>query len=161
MRTITFYSYKGGVGRSLLVANTAKYLSTLGRSVFALDLDLEAPGLHYKFELGSNAERTDAAPGVVDILADFLSKGSLPESLVDYAPQVRVALGAEAIYLMRAGTAPHGDYWRKLSQINWHDLFYGPEPLAARGGTPRISGTARRTKLCRSEGEVRLGGDKH
>ena len=57
MRTITFYSYKGGVGRSLLVANTAKYLSILGKSVFALDLDLEAPGLHYKFELGSDAPR--------------------------------------------------------------------------------------------------------
>ena len=46
MRTITYYSYKGGVGRTLLVANTAKYLSTLGKTVFALDLDLEAPGLH-------------------------------------------------------------------------------------------------------------------
>ena len=56
MRTITFYSYKGGVGRSLLVANAARYLSTLGKKVFALDLDLEAPGLHYKFELGVNAD---------------------------------------------------------------------------------------------------------
>ena len=30
---------------------------------------------------------------------------------------------------MRAGTAPEGDYWRTLSRINWHELFYGPDPL--------------------------------
>src|SRR2546422_1064882 len=118
MRTIAFYSYKGGVGRSLLVANAAKYLSTLGKKVFALDLDLEAPGLHYKFELGSDAAGSDAAAGVVDILVDFLKKGSLPESLADYATQVTVASGTGAIHIMRAGTAPHGDYWRTLSRIN-------------------------------------------
>ena len=30
MQTITFYSYKGGTGRSLLVANAAKYLNRFG-----------------------------------------------------------------------------------------------------------------------------------
>lgn len=48
METIAFYSYKGGVGRSLLVANAARFLGMLGKGVVALDLDVEAPGLHYK-----------------------------------------------------------------------------------------------------------------
>ena len=48
METIAFYSYKGGVGRSLLVANAARFLGMLGKRVVALDLDIEAPGLHYK-----------------------------------------------------------------------------------------------------------------
>ena len=56
MRTITFYSYKGGVGRSLLVANVATYLATLGKRVFAIDFDLEAPGLHYKFNSPRSAD---------------------------------------------------------------------------------------------------------
>ena len=129
MRTITFYSYKGGVGRSLLVANTAKYLSILGKSVFALDLDLEAPGLHYKFELGSDAPPTDAVPGVLDILDSLLKKNALPESLSTYTTQLDIAGGAGRIHLMRAGTAPHGAYWRMLSQVNWYDLFYGQEPV--------------------------------
>lgn len=48
MRIITFASYKGGVGRSLALANLAHYLAELGQRVVALDLDLESPGLHYK-----------------------------------------------------------------------------------------------------------------
>ncbi len=129
MRTITFYSYKGGVGRSLLVANAAKYLSTLGKRVFALDLDLEAPGLHYKFELGWDSPRSRSVPGVVDVLDYFRENGVLPDSLSVYAPPVEVAAGREPIRVMRAGTAPHGDYWRTLSRINWHELFYGAEPM--------------------------------
>ena len=131
MRTITFYSYKGGVGRSLLVANTAKYLSTLGKSVFAVDLDLEAPGLHYKFELGADSKRTAASPGVVDILSDFLDRQVLPESLAGYTSQIKVAEGSGPIQIMRAGMAPHGDYWRQLARINWYEMFYGREPVGA------------------------------
>ena len=48
METVAFYSYKGGVGRSLLLANAARFLASLGKGVVALDLDFEAPGLHYK-----------------------------------------------------------------------------------------------------------------
>ena len=43
----TFYSYKGGVGRSLLLANAARFLATLGKGVVAIDFDFEAPGLHF------------------------------------------------------------------------------------------------------------------
>jgi len=129
MRTITFYSYKGGVGRSLLVANTAKYLSTLGKSVFAMDLDLDAPGLHYKFELGADAVRSEAARGIVDILSGFLKSGALPKSLADYTTNLNVASDAGSIQIMRAGTAPDSDYWRSLSQINWYDFLYGQEPV--------------------------------
>src|SRR5215208_2056524 len=128
MRTITYYSYKGGVGRSLLVANTAKYLSTLGKTVFALDLDLEAPGLHYKFELGSDTRQSPIVPGIVDILAGFLKQQPLPQSLEAYTTQVKVAEGAGSIHIMPAGTAPSGEYWRLLSQVNWYDIFYGDRP---------------------------------
>jgi CobQ/CobB/MinD/ParA nucleotide binding domain len=129
MRTITFYSYKGGVGRSLLVANAARYLSILGKSVVALDFDLEAPGLHYKFELGSESARTEPSRGIVDILTDFLEIGTLPPSLSDYTTELPVAKDSGPIRIMRAGTAPLGDYWRKLSKINWSDLFYSSEPI--------------------------------
>lgn len=129
MRTLTFYSYKGGVGRSLLVANTAKYLSTLGKSVFAVDLDLEAPGLHYKFELGADAIRSESRRGVVDILTTFLDREEMPESLSDFAVELRVASGAGSIRIMRAGTAPNGEYWRALSRINWYDILYGEKPV--------------------------------
>jgi hypothetical protein len=131
MKTITFYSYKGGVGRSLLVANAAKYLSSLSCRVFALDLDLEAPGLHYKFELGQDSPRSEATIGIVDILAKFVNEHEMPDALAPYTTQLKVTDGAGDIYLMRAGTAPHGNYWRLLSQVSWYDLFYGRNPVGA------------------------------
>ncbi len=129
MRTITFYSYKGGVGRSLLVANAAKYLSTLGKSVFALDLDLEAPGLLYKFELGPDAIHSASTRGVVDILANFIKSGNFPNSLEEYSSTLTATNGAGEIRLMQAGTAPDASYWQCLSQINWFEILYGANPV--------------------------------
>ena len=48
-RVITFYSYKGGTGRSMALANFAWMLAASGRKVLAIDWDLEAPGLHRYF----------------------------------------------------------------------------------------------------------------
>lgn len=43
---LTFYSYKGGVGRTLALSNIARYLSEeLGYRVGLIDLDTESPGL--------------------------------------------------------------------------------------------------------------------
>ncbi len=41
----TFYSYKGGVGRTMLLANVGAILARKGRKVLLWDLDLEAPGM--------------------------------------------------------------------------------------------------------------------
>jgi cellulose biosynthesis protein BcsQ len=41
----TFYSYKGGVGRSMALANAAHILAQFGLRVLMIDFDLEAPGL--------------------------------------------------------------------------------------------------------------------
>ncbi len=43
----TFYSFKGGVGRSLLLANVGALLAQKAAPVLLWDLDLEAPGLHH------------------------------------------------------------------------------------------------------------------
>jgi MinD-like ATPase involved in chromosome partitioning or flagellar assembly len=43
---IGFYSYKGGVGRSLALANTAYEMAKRGEKVLIIDMDLEAPGQH-------------------------------------------------------------------------------------------------------------------
>ena len=52
---ITFYSYKGGTGRSMALANAACLLArrrAVGdRRVLVIDWDLEAPGQHYYFPL--------------------------------------------------------------------------------------------------------------
>lgn len=68
---ITFYSYKGGTGRSMALANVAGLLAQEGKRVLAIDWDLEAPGLHRYFanRTGSaNSSDQDALPGVVDLM---------------------------------------------------------------------------------------------
>lgn len=85
METVAFYSYKGGVGRTLLVANTAQFLAMSGRRVVALDLDLEAPGLHQKLgnrEVLARAE-SGSLRGVVDELLNALETEQPSQSLVD------------------------------------------------------------------------------
>jgi len=47
---IAFYSYKGGTGRTMLLANIAVYLANIGKRVGCIDLDLEAPGIKQVFE---------------------------------------------------------------------------------------------------------------
>ncbi|HMV65887.1 MAG TPA: AAA family ATPase [Myxococcota bacterium] len=44
-RVITFYSFKGGVGRTLALVNVACLLTERGQRVAIVDLDLEAPGV--------------------------------------------------------------------------------------------------------------------
>ncbi len=67
---ITFYSYKGGVGRSFTLSNVAVLLARWGYRVLAIDWDLEAPGLtHYFGEFISEPP----TGGVVDLAFDFLA----------------------------------------------------------------------------------------
>ena len=44
---VSFYSYKGGVGRTTSLVHCALELCRRGRDVVLFDLDTEAPGIHY------------------------------------------------------------------------------------------------------------------
>lgn len=69
-RIITFYSYKGGTGRTMALANTAWILAANGKRVLTVDWDLEAPGLHRFFHpFLPNA--LAATTGVIDIISEY------------------------------------------------------------------------------------------
>lgn len=48
-RTVCFYSYKGGVGRTTALAHVAWILASRGNKVVVVDMDIEAPGIQYAF----------------------------------------------------------------------------------------------------------------
>lgn len=127
MRTITFYSYKGGTGRTLAVANTARFLARFKHRVFVLDLDLEAPGLHYKFGLRGRKEEKPVL-GLVDFLHSFTTSGLVAElapyvySVGDLPPEFE-----GSISLMPAGNAPSPEYSQQLAEIRLHELFHPEE----------------------------------
>ncbi len=124
MITITFYSYKGGVGRSLALANIASRLSEFNKKVCLIDFDLEAPGLQYKFT-SVQPEKVDK--GIVDYIFSYCNEGNLPPSILDYTIRLRSASQNNPIHLIPAGKSESKDYWKKVSLINWHQLLFENE----------------------------------
>lgn len=72
-RTVTFYSFKGGVGRTTALTHVAWILAKRGRKVVAVDLDLEAPGLSTALNLNPKPDH-----GIVDY---FYDRAYLPEGI--------------------------------------------------------------------------------
>ncbi len=70
MKIISFYSYKGGVGRSQLCSNIAAYLFYhKGKKVLLWDWDFEAPGQHYFFGLKNKDIQKD---GTLELLEEYM-----------------------------------------------------------------------------------------
>ena len=76
MYVVTFYSFKGGVGRTLALANVGLELARTGRSVLLVDFDLEAPGIHTFNHLKPKDEHHK---GLVDYISDYLNTKSSPD----------------------------------------------------------------------------------
>ena len=72
---ITFYSYKGGVGRTMALANVACMLAKWRKKVLIVDWDLEAPGLEHFFPKSRGLDLTSRAEGLVELLNE-LSPGT-------------------------------------------------------------------------------------
>jgi MinD-like ATPase involved in chromosome partitioning or flagellar assembly len=68
---ITFYSYKGGTGRTMALANVAWILASNGNRVLSVDWDLESPGLHKFFHPFLDESTVSATPGVIEIINDY------------------------------------------------------------------------------------------
>lgn len=70
-RVVTFYSFKGGTGRTMALANIAWILAANGKRVLVVDWDLEAPGLHHYFHPFLDPDALAATTGLMDLLHDY------------------------------------------------------------------------------------------
>ncbi|MEU4243535.1 TIR domain-containing protein [Actinoplanes sp. NPDC026619] len=68
---ITFYSYNGGVGRTMAVANVAWVLARAGKKVLTVDWDLESPGLHRFFHPFLRDKNLHETEGVIEMIRRF------------------------------------------------------------------------------------------
>jgi len=105
----TFYSLRGGVGRSTALAYTAQILASRGRTVLCVDLDLEAPGLA---ALWGKEDEIEEGQGLVSILLS-LDRGENP-NIQNHI--IRVS-ETEEIYCLPAGL-PNANYARLLNFID-------------------------------------------
>jgi len=105
----TFYSLRGGVGRSTTLAYTARILAAHRQKVICVDMDLEAPALPVL--LGCESDVQDNQ-GVVDLLI-VLDQGTTP----DFTQHLLPVTNSENLFVMPAGRIS-ADYARKLRFIN-------------------------------------------
>src|SRR5271169_3031228 len=75
---VTFYSYKGGTGRTMALANIAWLLACNGYRVLAIDWDLEAPGLHRFFKPFLIDPEMFETDGLIDALWTFTTQRLTP-----------------------------------------------------------------------------------
>ena len=128
---VTFYSFKGGVGRSMLAVETAAQLARRGRSVIVWDLDLEAPGIQ---KIPKLAE-IDAlcAKGTLDMLLDLQGaqeseaadyqgpERALRDSILDLADG-RIAKAGGRLSFLLPGKLDDS-YGARYAALDWARLF--------------------------------------
>src|SRR5579859_1503605 len=117
MQTVTFYSYKGGVGRTSALMNIAYRLSERRKSVFILDFDLEAPGID---SFGSSF--STSKPGLLEFLNRYIETGEVPP-LQEYVSEVPLVDGDYGnLYFMSSGWRG-AKYQEQLAGLNWKDFY--------------------------------------
>lgn len=118
MYVTTFYSFKGGVGRTMALVNVAVDLARRGRRVLAVDFDLEAPGLD-TFDL-PGASRT--TPGMIDFVSAYLDTGQAPRADQYVFESPGIGTGGGGLWVMPSGV--HQDsYAERLARIDWGLLY--------------------------------------
>src|SRR5215470_14997629 len=80
-RIFTFYSYKGGTGRTMALANIAWILASRSKRVLIIDWDVEAPGLHRYFAPFLSDPALSETDGLIEFLARYVVSATkeLPE----------------------------------------------------------------------------------
>ena len=63
MRSLTFFSYRGGVGKTTLISNLAMTLARRGKKVGVVDFDLVSPGLGIIFGANGDAGLQEVLQG--------------------------------------------------------------------------------------------------
>jgi cellulose biosynthesis protein BcsQ len=127
----TFYSYKGGVGRSMALANIAALLATWGKRVLMVDMDLEAPGLERYFIPGASADEAGkrrirlsssraATPGMLDLILANASRS--PLDWRKCVIRVQLPDSRQSLAMITAGQDTL-EYAERLQELDWAEQF--------------------------------------
>jgi MinD-like ATPase involved in chromosome partitioning or flagellar assembly len=141
-KVVTFYSYKGGTGRTMAAANMAWILAGNGRRVLLIDWDLESPGLHlYLRPFLADPDLTNTA-GLIDFACEAARVAGTRKSpsLMDYIVGVKWSFpAAGSIDLLAAGRQDEG-YQALVNTFGWRDF------LERRGGNRLFEGERAKLK---------------
>jgi hypothetical protein len=132
---ITFFSFKGGTGRTMALANVAWIMASQGKRVLVVDWDLDSPGLHKFFKPFLDAELYESTPGVVDIISDYARAATHTDQRNsdwhhDYAKVLPHAISLDwnfadegTLDIISAGRLGR-TYSTVLSGFHWDNFYY-------------------------------------
>lgn len=136
-KIITFYSYKGGTGRTMALANVAWILAANGYRVLATDWDLESPGLHRFFHPFMPNAGLDGR-GVVDMIRSYQltairsdERSRRERHIADYARVEQYAFSLDWKFPQDATLdfLPAGrqnlEYVATLAAMDWDEFYSG------------------------------------
>ncbi len=131
---ITFYSYKGGTGRSMALANVAWILASNRKKVLTIDWDLEAPGLHRYFAPFLVDKEMTASEGLMNLIDEFRLATITPEEnaqdnwyesyadVKSYAVSLDWDFNGGQLDLLPAGRQ-NASYSGLVNSFNWDDFY--------------------------------------
>jgi cellulose biosynthesis protein BcsQ len=136
-KLITFYSYKGGTGRSMALANVAWILASHGKQVLVIDWDLEAPGLHRYFHPFLVDPDLTSTEGLIDFVWDFCMESVTPAQdasergaarlekaadLMPYTIGLDYEFGEGCLDFIPAGRQGPA-YASRVNSFNWENFY--------------------------------------
>lgn len=130
---ITFYSFKGGAGRTMALANLAVLASKLSSKVLIMDWDLEAPGLHKFFYKHIAPDKYDNSLGLIDMFLEMEKKIGLLkakndidgiQSVISNVDPLKYVIetNLSGVYLIKAGLFDKS-YSERISKFDWLEFF--------------------------------------
>lgn len=118
---VTFYSYKGGVGRSMSLANVGVLLAQWGYRVLMVDFDLEAPGLESFFSTLLDVESARGKLGVIDTLLQARDIANGDELPIDTVP-VKLPRTDGELAIWNAGRRD-SEYFKRVRKLDFRDFY--------------------------------------
>jgi cellulose biosynthesis protein BcsQ len=158
-QVIAFYSFKGGTGRSMALANVGYLLAKATRSdeaILLIDWDLEAPGLHRYFQkellsaFNDSEEVLEKFPGLIDVFTELRERidQSNPELQQEFdsakamlqdipIEEYIIKTGIPQLHLLKAGRFD-GDYPARVAAFDWLGL-YNRSPFLLKAFAARLT----------------------
>jgi MinD-like ATPase involved in chromosome partitioning or flagellar assembly len=123
---VTFYSYKGGVGRTMALANIATLLAIWGKKVLVVDWDLEAPGVeHFLVAPGADLNAAQKQRGLIDLLTELSEKTSpncAEAAWRSLLIETRIPGTSAKVSLLTAGARTKG-YFRSVRSLDVRSFY--------------------------------------
>ncbi len=128
-RVVTFYSYKGGVGRSRALANVAVQMARDKKSVVCIDFDLEAPGLDsYLTGEGFVWPAGDplSKPGLLDFVYSYRDSlfARMPKPCIRTEEIVQIIEPKDGVRIAFIGAGRRdANYKQSVANFDWKSFY--------------------------------------